>query len=270
MYSSAAYVSALFSFQGSAFGGLGSLPLGLQSAAPSVTVLQAEAGRAKGIAAEAKDPTVSQDVAAFRRAVASAKDLKSLLANPQARRVLLTANGLADQLDYTALATKALLSNPADPKSLANQLIDKRFLAIAKTYDFAKSGLSVLKQSKVLDTIASGYAEVAWRKSLDANTPGLSTALDFRQRAAGITSTLQILGDAMLRKVVTTALGLPLQIAIQPLEAQETAISSRLDVSKFKDPKFVDAFTQRFLTASAQNAADAGTPAATGLMALFA
>ena len=270
MSPSSAYVTALFSFQSSAFGGSGPITLGPQSTVPTETVKQAEAGQAKGIAAEAKDPAVSQDVAAFRRAVASAKDLKSLLANPQARKVLLTASGLADQLDYTALATKAFLSNPADPKSLADRLTDKRFLAVAKTYDFAKSGLSVLKQSKVLDTIAGGYAEVAWRKSLDANTPGLSKALDFHKRAAGITSTLQILGDATLRNVVTTALGLPLQIAIQPLEAQQAAISSRLDLSKFKDPKFVDAFTQRFLTASAQNAADAGAPAPTGVFALFA
>ena len=66
---SAAYVSALFSYQGSAFGGSGSIPLGRQSTMPTETVQQAEAGRAKGIAAEARDPAVSQDVAAFRRAV---------------------------------------------------------------------------------------------------------------------------------------------------------------------------------------------------------
>lgn len=267
---SAAYVSALFGFQGSVVSGTGQLASSPASVGSAETIKQAEAGRAKGIAAEAKDPAVAQDVAAFRRAVASAKDLKSLLAKPQARKVLLTASGLADQSDYIALVAKALSSDPADAKSLANRLTDRRFLAIAKTYDFAKSGLSVLKQSKVLDTIASGYAEVAWRKSLDANTPGLATALDFHQRAAGITSTLQILGDATLRKVVTTALGLPLQIAIQPLEAQQAAISSRLDVSRFKDPKFVDKFTQRFLTESSQNAAAAGTAAPTGVLALFA
>ena len=267
---SAAYVSSLFGFQGGAISGSGAISLLQTSAVPTETVRQAEAGRTKGIAAEAKDPTVAADVAAFRRAVATAKDLKSLVANPQARKVLLTANGLSDQTDYTALVTKALSSNPADPKSLANQLTDKRFLSVAKTYDFAKSGLSVLKQPNVLDTIANGYAEVAWRRSLDTNTPGLSTALDFHGRASGIKSTLQILGDATLRKVVTTALGLPPQIAFQPLEAQQAAISARLDISKFTDPKFVDKFTQRFLTASAQNASDAGTAAPTGVLALFA
>lgn len=267
---SASYVAALFNFQGGAIGGSGPVSLSSQSVLPSETVQQAEAGRTKGIAAEAKDPGVALDVAAFRKAVASAKDLKSLLANPLARKVLLTANGLADQADYTALVSKALASDLTDPKSLANKLTDRRFAAVAKTYDFAHSGLSVLKQAKVLDTIASGYAEVAWRKSLDASTPGLSSALDFRQRAGTITSTLQILGDAMLRNVVTTALGLPLQIAIQPLEAQEAAIASRVDISKFKDPKFVDKFAQRFLSAAAEIAAQTGPAAPTGVLALFA
>ena len=267
---SAAYVSSLL---GSLGGTIGSANLGTivpKSAAPGLTIEQAEAGRDKGIAQEAKDPAIARDVAAFRKAVAGAKDLKSLLADPQARKVLLTANGLADQIDYPALAIKALQSDLADPKSLANKLPDKRFLNVAKTYSFAAKGLAVLRQAGVLDTVVSGYAEVAWRRSLDVNTPGLSSALDFHARASSINSTLQILGDSTLRKVVTTALGLPLQIAIQPLEAQQTAISSRLDVAKFKDRKFVDAFTQRYLVAAKQAAADAGPAAPTGVMALFA
>ena len=271
---SAAYVASLFGSTGGATGGAGPASLLSQppvsTAALSQTVQQAEAGRSKGIAREAREPGIAHDVAAFRKAVASAKDLKALLADPQARKVLLTANGLADQVDYPGLATKALLSDPADPKSLANRLPDKRFLSAAKTYDFAKSGLEILRQPRVLAAIADGYAEVAWRKSLDVNTPGLSAALDFHQRAGSITSTLQILGDATLRRVVTTALGLPLQIAVQPLEAQQAAIASRLDITKFKDPKFVASFTQRYLNAAAQNAAAAGPAQPRGTLALFA
>ena len=47
-----------------------------------------------------------------------------------------------------------------------------------------------------------------------------------------------------LRTVVTTALGIPLQIAFQPLEAQERAITSQLDISQLQDPKFVETFAQ--------------------------
>ena len=89
--------------------------------------------------------------------------------------------------------------------------------------------------------------------------PGLSNALTFRGEASTINSVDQILGDPVMRKVVTTALGIPLQIAFQPLEAQEKAITSRLDITKFKDPKFVESFVQRYLIA-ANNSSSAPAP----------
>ena len=52
---------------------------------------------------------------------------------------------------------------------------------------------------------------------------------------------------------------IPLQIAFQPLQAQEKAISARLDITKFKDPKFVESFVQRYLLAAASNGSDSTT-----------
>ena len=217
---------------------------------------------AKGIADEAKQPEVARDIAAFRKAVANAKDLSSLLADPAARKVLLTANGLGDQTDYTALATKALTSDPAKSDSLVNKLSDTQWLTMAKTYDFANEGLAVLKKPSVLDTVANGYAEVMWRQSLDASTPGLSYALDFRTRASTAKSAYQILGDATLREVVTTALGIPKEIAYQSIDAQAKAITDRLDITKLQDPKFVEQFTRRYLVA----ASAAGSGQSSGLV----
>jgi hypothetical protein len=221
------------------------------AAGNAVDALQnATKNETKGIADEAKQPEVARDIATFRKAVANAKDLPSLLANPIARKVLLTANGLGDQTDYTALASKALTSDPAKSDSLVNKLSNTQWLTMAKTYDFANQGLAVLKKASVLDTVANGYAEVMWRQSLDASTPGLSNALDFRTRAATAKSAYQILGDATLREVVTTALGIPKEIAYQSIDAQAKAITDRLDITKLQDPKFVEQFTRRYLVAA--------------------
>lgn len=220
---------------------------GSTSVDPVSALISAEKNQTQDIAQQANDPETQRDVNHFLSVVASSNDLPTLLNDPIARNVLLTANGLGDQTDYTALATKALMSDPSQPNNLASTLSDTRWLTMAKTYDFATKGLSNLKTPSVLSSITSGYAEVKWRESLDASTPGLSAALDFRSRANTITSVDQILGDSNLRTVVTTALGLPLQIAVQPLEAQEQAISSRLDISKFSDPTYVEQFTRRFL-----------------------
>ena len=225
---------------------------------PVVALQQAIRTRTKSVAAVALQPQIKRDVAAFRAAVAAAPDLKALLANPAARRVLLTANGLGSQVDNRALAQQALMSDPDKPGSLVNRLPDRRWAAMAQTFDFADKGLSVLRDPAVLNRLADGYAEIAWRKSLDQATPGLSKAIDFRERAGRVTTATQILGDPVLRDVVTTALGLPAQIAFQSVDTQERAISARLDVSRLQDPKFVEQFTRRYLIAMA---ADGAQPA---------
>ena len=214
---------------------------------PLGDLTRAETNSTKDIAQTAAEPQVAKDIATFRSAVASAKTPAQLLQNPTVLKVLLTANGLGDQTSYTALAQKALLSDTTDTSSLADQLPNTAWKATAATFDFANSGLSIIQNTSVLDTVANGYAEVLWRQSLDTNTPGLSNALTFRSEASTITSVDQVLADSTLRSVVLTALGIPAQIAYQDIGAEEQAISSRLDITQFKDPKFVEQFAQRYL-----------------------
>ena len=49
---------------------------------------------------------------------------------------------------------------------------------------------------------------------------------------------------------IALVLGIPQQIAFQSLPTQERAIRSQIDITKFKDPKFVENFTQRYLIAA--------------------
>jgi hypothetical protein len=242
-------------------------------AAPSTDPLgdlaRAEANSTKDIAQTEAQPQVARDIATFRAAVASAKDPATLLQNSTVLKVLLTANGLGDQASYTALAQKALLSNTSDSSSLADQLPNTAWKTAASTLDFANSGLSVIQNTSVLDTIASGYAEVLWRQSLDATTPGLSNALTFRSDASTITSVDQILGDPTLRSVVLTALGIPPQIAYQDIGAEEQAVSSRLDITQFQDPKFVEQFAQRYLIQNNIANSDSSTNVATTGLAAY-
>ena len=225
----------------------GSAASGGSSGDPVGALNRAEANQTQDVAAEAAQPAVARATAAFAKAVTGATSVAQLLADPNALNVLLTANGLGDQVGNTALATKALTSDLSDPNSLANVLPNTAWKTVATTYDFANSGLSVIQNPSVIATLTSAYAEALWRQSLDAATPGLSEALTFRSEASGITSVDQILGDTTLRTVVTTALGIPEQIAFQDLGAQEKAITDQLDITKFQDPKFVEQFTQRYL-----------------------
>jgi len=250
--------------------GIGSQATNAVGQNPVTALESAEQNQTQDITLTAAQPQVQRAIASFTAAVKSATSVQQLLSNPTVLQVLLTANGMADQIPYTALAQQALQSNLTDSNSLANTLTDTRWKTTAALYNFASQGLAVIQQPKVISSIANGYAENTWLQSLDATTPGLSYALSFRNTASSITSVDQILGDPVMRTVVTTTLGIPLQIAFQPLEAQEKAISSQLDISQFKDPKFVDTFLQRYIIAAATASSTSSTSSTPSLTALAA
>jgi len=214
---------------------------------PLTDLTLAQRNQAKAVAATAQDPAIARDIAAFRAGIANAKNIDGALTNPNVLKVLLTANGLASQLPFPALARKALQSDPADSNNLAGKLPNSAWLNTVKTYNFAKNGLAPLQDPKVLATLTDAYAQIVWRQSLDKATPGLANALAFLQQAGAVKTADDILGDPVNRAVVTTALGIPQEIAFQSLGAQENAIVAHLDITKLQDPKFVTTLTDQYL-----------------------
>lgn len=229
---------------------------GTSSTDPLTALQIAEQNKTADIAQKAKDPTVARDIAAFQKGIANAKTIQGALANPDVLKVLLTANNLGGSIGFTALAQKALMSDPSDSSSLANQLdaTDSAWLTAVKTYDFAKNGLAELQNPQVQASLANAYAQIQWEQSLDQQTPGLSSAMQFQSQAASITNVDQILGDPVNRDVVLTALNIPLQIAYQDLPGQENAVTSRLDIGQLQNPHFVQALVQQYLLNKAQTA----------------
>jgi hypothetical protein len=218
---------------------------------PVIALQEAEKGEQAGIAYEAKQPQVERTIQNFDTAVAHATSVTQLLANPAVLNVLLTANNLGSQVKYTALAQKALESNPSSSTALVNQLSDTDWKSAAQTYQFATQGLSVIQQQSVIAQLGSAYAEVEWENTLDNVTPGLSNALEFVQNGTSIASANQILGNGTDRTVVTTALGIPEQIAYQSLQTQAKAVTSRVDVSEFTNNQtYVTDFAERYLLAA--------------------
>ncbi len=237
---------------------------------PVAALEQAEQNETQDITTTAAEPEVARAIKTFTAAVQTATSPAQLLSNPTVMQVLLTANGLADQVPYTALAQQTLLSNPDDPNSLVNQLADSSWLPVVQTYNFANQGLSVIQNPSVIQTIANGYAEYTWLSSLDQITPGLSSALAFRSQASSVTSVDQILGSATLFDVVTGALGIPEQIVYQPLSAQEQAISSRLNIADLQNPKFVQNLIEQYLVAQQASATASNTTPSLSALAVQA
>jgi hypothetical protein len=267
MSSSLSYLTTLFS---NSFGagdpmlnaiyGIGTSSAG--STNPVLALQSAEKNQTQDVASTAAQPAVQVAMKAFTQAVSSATSVDQLLSNPAFMNVFLTANNMSDQVGFTALAKQALTSNLSDPNSLANQLTDTRWKTVAQTYNLSSPGaLASLQTPAAIASIANAYATATWEASEDTVTPGLSNALAFKAQASTITTVDGVLGNPTVRNVVTTALGIPEQIAFQDIGAQENAISSQLDVTQFQNPAFVETFAQRYLIANA--AAVAATAAAT-------
>jgi hypothetical protein len=220
---------------------------------PLLDLKLAQKDQTADVALVAKEPVVQQAITAFTNAVNQATNITTALSNPNIQKVLLTASGLSNYIGETALVQKAFMSDPTDPKSVVNQLSDSTLLATVQTYDFAKNGLAELKNPQILSALTNGYAEVTWRQSLDAATPGLSNALDFLSQASSIKSFGDILSNPSNFYVITGALGIPPDIVFQSEAAQQTAINSRVDYAKFQDPKYVTSLTDQYLITQREN-----------------
>ena len=214
-----------------------------------VALANAEKNEAKQRETIAKDPIVKKELERYAKVVKEAESIDDVLNDPVARRVFLKANGLGDQADAVALAKKALKSDLGDSGSLAYRLssINSNWLSTAQKYSFKTFGLSLLKLNISIEEVGENYVGEKRLDMLDEQLPGLGSAILFKRIAKDLDTPIKILGSALGREVVTTALGLPKQIALQSLEAQENAISQRMDAKKLKQPTFVDNLVQRYL-----------------------
>jgi hypothetical protein len=89
----------------------------------------------------------------------------------------------------------------------------------------------------------------------------MSDALYFINNAASKAGNVyNVMGDAILRRVVTGSLELPQELAVQPIQDQAKAITSRLPMSKLSDPQQVYRIAQRYLMVTAENPAATTTP----------
>jgi hypothetical protein len=204
-----------------------------------------------------KQASVQQKLAYVKDVAAKAKSVDDLMNNRRFMEVALSAFGLESEIDKKGLLKKVLMSDLADQNSYANRMNDQRYRDLASTLRFKDFGTKGVQLPGVMDGIAARYIKNEFQKAQGDASPGLREAMYFQENAAKINSPWAILGDKVLREVVTTTLGIPKELAIQSVESQATALTNKIDISKFKDKKFVETFIQRYLTARDQETSKA-------------
>ncbi len=227
------------------------------------------AQEARDLARIGKQPDLARSIAQFKAAVDKAPDAKAALRDPRVLAVIGTALGLPEAANQPGLASRALLADTTDKKSLPHQLSDSRWLAIAKTLNLAKSGIAGLRDPKLHETLLNGLKNSRRIEELDAQNAGVGNALAFIQKAGNAKNSIDVLGDAILRKVVTGALNLPQEIAVQSVSAQAKAVDTRYNVAKLQNPREVQRLAERYLTNLALSNATSGNNSGNSGLAAF-
>jgi hypothetical protein len=184
----------------------------------------------------------------FKTAVKGVKSVEDFFADKRLMRFVLSAYDLESEQFNTGKIRQILESDLSDPNSLANRFQDPRFKQLAEDLNFAAFKEIKLKTTATVDKIVGKYERVKYEQSLDEQAPGVRAAIEFKRRAKDVTQTLQLLGDSVLREVVTVANNIPKQLAIQEVDSQVTALERKVDVKKFKDAAEVDKMVVRYLT----------------------
>jgi uncharacterized protein DUF1217 len=216
-----------------------------------------EASIDKQTAASRKSGPVKREIDYFKAAIAKVTSADDLVKNYRLFRFVLSAYGLDSQIDAKAFMRKVLEQDPADSKSLANKLVDSRYLQIAKDFNFFAGGAANLKKSSFIDGIVDKYVTAEFEKTTDQTNPGIRLALYFKRAAPAATSWFQIMGDKPLYEVVRTALQLPPAGTESGVNSQAKVLEKRIGLANLKDPKFLENFIGRFLASYDQTNAPA-------------
>lgn len=247
-------VQALFGVSSSTTTSTGSAAMAI----PALRRATAEGAEAKGIEREKKDPVSISALAQFRTALDKAGTIEQALQDPRILKVLAPALGLAGQEGNAALVRRALLSDPNDSGGLAAQL-GTTWQSAAATLGVYSTGLEGLRDSTLVENLTNGYLKYQYRTGLDDTQAGLSDALYFLESAKTATDVYDVLGNTVLRRVVTGALELPDAMAVQSVETQGRAVTSRLKIESLQDDKAVRKLAERYLIAAANAASESSS-----------
>ena len=181
----------------------------------------------------AKQAKMQKDVEYFKSKIGQIESPEQLVKDRRLLTFVTSAFGLDGEEKFGGKIRKILESDLKDTKSFANRQIDPRFKQLAEAFKFKEFGTFYLKQSLFVNDVANRYVRNEFEKSLGDKNPALREAAYFLRTIGNVKDSFQILGDKVLRAVVTTALGLPPQIVNQSVEKQKALIDAKLDIKKF-------------------------------------
>jgi hypothetical protein len=229
-------------------------------------------------------PVQQRDEAYFRGRIGKADTAEKLVSDKRLLRIALTAFGLEGDVNSKAFIQKILEGGTLKEGSLANKLADKQYQKLSSAFGYGDYSVPRTGISTFADEILAQFRTRSFETAVGAqnNTYRLAMNAERELPVLALKTTSEtakwftVLGNAPLREVMLTALGLPKSFSsididqqVSVLKAKTEAAFGSPDVSQFKDPAKMEALVRRFLLQSEmQGQVQASFPAATALTLL--
>lgn len=193
-----------------------------------------------------KQPDVARETEYYLSKIGQIKSVDDFMTDSRIYNYALKAHGLEDMAYAKAFIRKVLTEGPTNENSFANQLIDKRYLELAKTFNFADHGEVATTFTKVQKGVVDSYMRTTLEVDAGTENTGVRLALYFERNVSKIKSAMDILADDAFSEVFRTAFQLPPEVAASDIDKQAALIEKSLNIADLQDPAKLHKFLERF------------------------
>ncbi len=200
----------------------------------------------RSLAEAAVRPSVALESDYYLKHIGAVTSIDDFLKDTRLFTFAMKAFALEDMAYAKGFMRKILSEGVSAPESFANRLADDRFVAFARTFDFAADGENATATTDAGQGVVDRYVRQTLEVSAGEDNEGVRLALYFQREAPHVTSAYGLLSDPALWQVVKTVFGFPDEMANADIEKQANAVLQRLDLGDLKDPAKLDRLIARF------------------------
>ncbi len=216
---------------------------------------------------------IARDTDYFREKIGGITTAEDLVADRRLLTVALGAFGLDDDINNKFYIRRVLEDGTIDPKSFANRLTDKRYLAMSEAFGFELDPPKTVI-STFSDAIIDQYKNRQFEVAVGNQDEDMRLALGIEREIANLAERdltedaawFTVMGTPPMRRVFELALGLPSQIASVDIDRQLDVFKEKAQATfgtsnpaEITDPKDQEKLIRNFLFRSELAASTAST-----------
>ena len=205
---------------------------------------------------------VTRDTDYFAEKIGGIETAEQLVSDRRLLAVALGAFGLQDDIDNRYFVKRMLEDGTLKPDALANRMADDRYTQLSKAFGFGDFEVPRTRLSGFAAEIIGLYEQRAFEVAVGTQDDNLRLALNAKRELAAMagdagtddTRWFRVMGNAPLRQVFETALGLPAGFGQLDLDQQLGVFRDKAErqlgngeISQFADEGAVEKLVQRFL-----------------------